>query len=84
MGLKNWFNKQVLVVQNKQGAYLEKHLSEMLEGVIKKKADRLTKEGKPLTLVNLMSKSEALEKLGLNRQDIEAVALKYVRGNNAS
>lgn len=74
MGISNFFNKQALKLQNNQSAQMER----LCDGVMAKKAAKLKAEGKPLTLENLMSKWEALGKVGLSYDDVKTIAEKYV------
>jgi hypothetical protein len=84
MGIRDWFNTQTIKAQNKQGSYLASQMNAVLEGTMKKKADALRRAGKPVTLENLISGCEALERVGLTREDVINVAKKYEEGCIAS
>lgn len=78
VSIKDFVNRKALDMQNKHSEMLEK----MLVGTMEKKVERLRKEGKPITLENLMNKWEALGKVGLGYDDVKAVASKYVEMEN--
>jgi hypothetical protein len=80
MGIRDFINTQTIKAQNKQSDFMAKNMALILESTMKKKVERLQKENRPVTVENLVSGCEALEKVGLTREDVIRVAIKYEEG----
>lgn len=78
MGLKEWAEKKVLQGQNKQNDFMAKQVGAMLDATISKKAQRLCSEGKEVTVGGLVSGWEALQKLGVTKEQVEEHAVNYL------
>jgi hypothetical protein len=83
MGLKEWAEKKVLQGQNKQSDFMTKQINAMLDSTISKKAQRLCNEGKDITVAGLVSGWEALQKLGVTKEQVEERAASYIKKQEA-
>ena len=68
MRLKDWLTKKAIEYQAREVT----SLTDAIDQVLEKKAEKLKKEGKEVNKENLMAGWKALKILGMSKEDVEA------------